>query len=511
MVKSAIPIYAAEMKDSIVIDNKVSYAQLVTHSPEKLIEHEITTRLMDATWAAIGGESNSFDLYPINTILVTTGKNRNDDIFTTQDTWAARLTPEDKPFNIEHEPRQIIGHITANVVMDDDLNIFADDAPFDNIPDKFHILTSGVVYKHLNSRDETLAAESAELITSIQNGEWFVSMECLFGGFDYGITHASGEFQTIQRTPTTAFLTKHLRIHGGCGEYNGGKLGRVLRHITFSGKGLVKNPANLESVIFNDTERFVEVVASGLLNVPLQQELNLSNTIDILGEPAMADETKYTSQLEDQNKGLQTDLAAANERIEKLGEAQVKSALAEKDVTIVTLQSEAKIAQTKIEELTASYNESKKAQETTEAAKAEVDTKLAEATTELVAAKSSETTANRVAMLVDKGVDKADAETVAAEFIDLDDDKFATVVAMKSEAVQAAQAAKKDNKDEEKKKDAKASEESDPDGEAAADEVNLDSATPDTDPAMASEESTTEKDELMTSLASFLDSAIHDK
>jgi hypothetical protein len=509
MTKSPIPVYAAEVDagiaSAVAEQNTLAYISRVLQSPDVLRKQLVTASVMAQQQQALGGDV-TFDLYPIHTIMVSTGWNNNDDIFLRDETWAARHTPEDKPFNIGHKPRQIIGHITANTVVDDDLTVIADDITFDEIPDKFHILTSAVVYRHISSRDETLEAEAAELIQGIQDGGWFVSMECLFGGFDYGVTYASGEQQIIQRTNATAFLTKHLRIHQGCGEYNGGKLGRALKNITFSGKGLVENPANPESVILNDTERFVGVVAIDMCSLGQQ---SVSNNNNESGEITMADNEKYVGQLEDQNKGLQTDLASANKRIEELGEAQVKSALAEKDTSIASLETELKAAQAKIEELTASYNEAKKAQETAEAAKTEVDEKLAEATTKLTEAEGVAKTTARVSLMVDKGIDKADAETVVAEFNELDDDKFAKVVEMKSDAAKAPPFEKDDDKKKKDKAKADADDESDEDGETSAENADLDNAEADKDPAMGSDDGESDKDATMTALASFLDTSMH--
>jgi len=517
MTKSSIPVYAAEIEaglaQAVAQQNVIAYLSPVLNSPDALRRQLVTAQVKAAAQQALGGDV-TFDLYPIHTILVSTGWNNNDDIFTKADTWSARLTPEDKPFNIGHEPRQIIGHITANTVVDNDLNVIADDISFEEIPDEFHILTSAVVYRHISSRDETLETEAAELIDSIQAGDWFVSMECLFGNYDYGVNYTSGEQQIVQRTDATAFLTKHLRIHGGCGEYNGGKLGRVLRNITFSGKGLVENPANPKSVIFNDTKRFVGVFASSFLTEESEQEPSIAN-IRESGEKNMAETNdKYVGQLEDQIKGLQADLAAANKRVDELGEAQVNSKLTEKDATIAKLQGELETAQAKIDELTASYNDAKKAKDESEAAKADIEKELAEAKTKLDETEAKEKTTARIALMVDKGIDKAAAEEVVAEFTDLDDEKFEKVVAMKCEAAQA-----KCKGDEEKEKGKSKADEngdgtpepnSDPSGEAAAGAADLENAETDPDPALASDDGDGgDKDELMTSLASYLDTAMH--
>lgn len=508
MSRNAIPTYAAEINDGVAAavasQNILAYLSPVLRSPDVLRKQVVTAKVIESAQAALGGDV-TFDLFPIHTILVTTGWNKNDDIFDRQETWAARFTPEDKPFNMNHDPRQNIGHITANTVVDDSLTILDDDISFEDVPDKFHILTSAVIYRHLNSRDDTLEEEAATLIASIQNGDYYVSMECLFGGFDYGVTYASGEQQIIQRTSATAFLTKHLRIHKGCGEYNGGTIGRVLRNITFSGKGLVENPANPESIILNDTQKFVGVVA---MEFP-EQSPAIAKTE---GEMNMADNEKYTGQLEDRNKGLQTDLASANKRIEELGEAQVKSALAEKDTSIAKLEGDLESAQAKIDELTASFNDAVKAKETAEAEKAEVDTELAEATTKIDEVEANAKTTARVSLMVDEGIDKAEAEVVVAEFGDLDDEKFAKVVEMKSDAAKAKKGMD-DEGDKKKKKDDKAdaseSDSDDPEGEASAGDADLDGAEADKDPAMGSDTDTADKDELMTSLASCLDTLMH--
>ena len=54
------------------------------------------------------------DLYYVQSILVTSSWNKNDDIFDKAEVWLAKDTPEDKPTNLEHDESSIIGHITAN-------------------------------------------------------------------------------------------------------------------------------------------------------------------------------------------------------------------------------------------------------------------------------------------------------------------------------------------------------------------------------------------------------------
>ena len=51
------------------------------------------------------------DLYYTQSILVSSNWNKNDDIFDKQEVWNARSTPEDKPTNLDHDEKTIIGHI----------------------------------------------------------------------------------------------------------------------------------------------------------------------------------------------------------------------------------------------------------------------------------------------------------------------------------------------------------------------------------------------------------------
>ncbi|MBN9520667.1 hypothetical protein J0H58_19475 [bacterium] len=195
------------------------------------------------------GSRGDFDLQPLDAVLVTTGWNRNDDVFDPVEVWAARKTPDDKPLNYEHDDAKIVGHIVGSRVTSDDGTDLGDETVVDDLPAKFHVVTAALLYKHwqtpeLQQRMDTLLAEIAE-------GKWFVSMECLFKGFDYALKAADGTSRVVARNETTAFLSKHLRAYGGSGQYGDSKVGRVLRNIVFSGKGLVKNPANPESVILD--------------------------------------------------------------------------------------------------------------------------------------------------------------------------------------------------------------------------------------------------------------------
>ena len=95
------------------------------------------------------------------------------------------------------------------------------------------------------------------------------------------------------------FLTKHLRAYGGTGEYEGYQIGRLLRDISFSGKGLVSKPANPRSVILNASKAFSVNEQNTISNV-LQGEVNMSdnNEEKQLEEVAKAENTVDVSALE---------------------------------------------------------------------------------------------------------------------------------------------------------------------------------------------------------------------
>jgi hypothetical protein len=471
--KSTILTYAAE--DGLVLDNCLAYVSPIVQSPESFI----TQNIIDETHRTFGADI-TFDLYPIHTILVTVGWNKNKDVFLPNETWAARFTPEDKPFNIGHRPREIIGHITANAVVDNNLKI-VDAANFEDLPDIFHILTSAVIYRHISSIDEKLEEEAAKLIEEISNGDWYVSMESLFTNFDYGVCYASGEQQLITRNKETAFLTKHLSIYGGLGKYNGGDLGRVLRNITFSGKGLVKKPANPNSVIFNDTFTFSNYASHNTIN-------------QIHGEEIMANEEKYVTQLEAQVKALQGDLASANTKIDELGEAHVKATVAEKDRAIEDLSKQLQTVQEHLDATKAKYNEAIKSRDELATAKEDVTAKLTQAEEKLAQADKLTKSTNRVSLLVDKGIAKADAEVVVADFDSLNDEQFAKIVELKASANKVA--------------DTIPDETEDKPGEANANATDINTAEPEKDINLGSTGNDETKN-LMSALSAFLDDSIH--
>jgi hypothetical protein len=249
-----IPVFKAERDaglDKLVRSSVgIAYMSEVRLSQKFELSEKVIAKLKEKAKAA----KADFDLHYVDTILATTCWNRNDDVFETVETWLARHTPEHKPFNYEHDCSNIIGHIVSNCVMNADGEAVPDDTIVEDLPSKFHILTGAVLYKRWDKPE--LQEQMDALLEEIAKGNYGVSMECLFQGFDYATRTKNGQHKIVARNEQTAFLTKHLRAYGGPGIYQDQKIGRLMRNITFSGKGLVKRPANPESVILPEGETF---------------------------------------------------------------------------------------------------------------------------------------------------------------------------------------------------------------------------------------------------------------
>jgi len=370
------------------------------------------------------------DLYYLESVLVSCGWNKNDDVFQTQATWDARNTPEDKQFNFMHDENDIIGHITGSYVLTKDGKAVAEDAP---MPEDFDIITQAVLYNSWTGEENR--ERMSKILSEIKDGKWYVSMECLFAGFDYALQDKDGNSKVLARGEESSFLTKHLRAYGGTGEYEGYKIGRALRNIAFSGKGLVSKPANPRSVILA-SERSIAT-----FNVDNNSELSI-------GEFQMSD--VLTEQLADTKAQLEA-AKAENQAIKaKIEEAKDK----EFATKVEAFEAAADSSQAKIDEL----NESIKS---TQAKVAELEDALATSQTELASAmkevdemKKKEKMEKRKAGLVEAGLDEEEVTETLASFDALDDEAFEAIVAMMKKKAMKKYA----EKDEKKKKDEKEAE-----------------------------------------------------
>ena len=367
------------------------------------------------------------DLYYLTSVLVSTGWNKNDDVFDASATWNARNTPEDKQFNFMHNENDIIGHITGSYVVGRDGNRIDDDTQ----PDDFDIITEAVLYNSWT--DPENRERMKQIIAEIEQGKWFVSMECLFAGFDYALLDGNGNAKLLERNEGSAFLTKHLRAYGGTGEYEGYKVGRSLRDISFSGKGLVSKPANPRSVILDASRAF-----------------SLSSNSDILtsfpqGENDMSD----TNLLEKQLAELQSELASAREDNDTL-RAQIEEA-ASKEVTETVAKLEATILEKDeaIKALEASIAEKEASIVELNDTIAMKDGEMKDKMEELQKMKKEKKAEARKAALIDLGLDAEEAEESVASYEEFDDATFEAIIAAMTKMDKKLGVKKEDKEEEE--------------------------------------------------------------
>ncbi|QEL19559.1 hypothetical protein [Limnoglobus roseus] len=150
-----VPVYKAEV-DAGVADIVRASASLAHAAPVQgwnpgpavRAARDLAVARLRSSQGLARAHLGDFDLHFLQTILATTGWNRNDDVFDPLEVWVARHTPSHKPFNYEHDCAHIIGHIISNWVMDDESQAVAEDTAADALPVKFHLATGGVLYKY---------------------------------------------------------------------------------------------------------------------------------------------------------------------------------------------------------------------------------------------------------------------------------------------------------------------------------------------------------------------------
>src|SRR5574343_158077 len=336
-------IYSQEIKDglelSIKSNSSIAFDFIDTDKPKYRIK-------------AGTQNENQPDLFYIESILVSTVWNANDDVFLKEEVWNARSSPVDKQFNLMHDPKKNIGHITYSKVLDTEGNEIPDSTPLSEVPDNFDVLVGSVIYKHINTE---LEEEASKIIEGIQNGEWYVSMECLFSDFDYAITKGSEQY-IIERNEDTSFLTKYLRYYGGKGTYEDSKgeykIGRITKNLFFSGKGLVDNTANKRSVIvsygFSGAKASLnQVFSENKMEVSLEQYNELKQELATAKELAKAASEKEVVELKSELTAVKASVdtltkesdglkSISAEKTEKI--ASLEAAIASKDQEIQTLK-----------------------------------------------------------------------------------------------------------------------------------------------------------------------------
>ncbi len=465
-----IPVFTAEIEAGVgelVMSNASIAVAMPIQTIEKSASDELWNRLVASRQDKILAGLKDGDLYGVRSILASSNWNRNDDIFDRHEMWMARATPIHKPDNINHNETDIVGHIVDCWAVDAAGNVIPDDIAADKLPDLYHIVNSSVIYTVWTKQEQN--DKIRELIAKIEAGKMFVSMECLFRGFDYGVQTPDGEQKLIERNESTAFLTKHLRAYGGTGMYQDYKIGRVMRRMTFSGKGYVETPANPDSIILS-SENNSSFMASAKINTVFEEKgvLILCKANTTKQEISnMSDTTNKV--LEDAVAELKAQLAAAVAENKKLAESQAKASIdalesAKKDATekLEAANKALEAAKNEVAAAKTAHTELSAKLEASEKAKAELESQVNKA-------KADALTASRVNTLIAGGISEEEAKATVAKFATLDDAQFATIAEL---AIKAAFPMKDDEK---KKKDEKECAGKDKKAKADAD---LDNAEP---------------------------------
>ena len=189
------------------------------------------------------------DLQYIRSILVSAGTNKNGAHFLPSEMMKAHNTVVHTAIDIEHDEGRVIGHIY------DCAFLFKDGEQFDPTklmseydesaqnPDDvdIDIVVAGVIHK----------MRFPEVSDEIFGGDWKVSMECYFKDFDIKVGNqiiTRDEAQSLGYNPDD-LIGGFVKVMAGQKALGKHFVSRVLRNITFSGMGIVKNPANPHSII----------------------------------------------------------------------------------------------------------------------------------------------------------------------------------------------------------------------------------------------------------------------
>ena len=415
-------IYQAEidagLETQIKANASIAYTMPTMLDNDVASSNTFSTDIKDIVAKASAEDDDVFKVY---SILVSTSWNKNDDVFSPEEVWASRETPMYKPTNLEHDEKVIVGNIIGNWPVDKNFDLLGNEIENKDLPDVYHILVASVIYRQW--QDPEYKARSEQLIREIQSGQKCVSMECIFKGFDYAVESPNGEYHVVARGENTAFLTQHLRAYGGGGVYQDHKVGRLLRNITFSGKGFVANPANPDSVIFNSDRDFPFSKASCIDGLCFNKKGVSNNVVENpISEPKQESEMSdyLEKEVADLKVALDSSKAEVKELTEKLSEASVK----EYEAQIEELKASLENVETEKESFVAVSNAAEEKVASLEATVAELTEKLNEAEAMMGEMKDKEKKVKRVASLVEAGLDEEDAVAQVEEFDNLNDDQF---------------------------------------------------------------------------------------
>ena len=256
------------------------------YAPIDVQEHVAKAAQEKAAVLAFPEEKQS-DLQYIRSLLVSAGTNKNGAHFLPSEMMRAHNTIVHKAIDIEHDEERVIGHMydCAFLFKDgesfDPLKLMAEYKETSNDPDDvdIDIAVAGVIHK----------MRFPEYAEQIMSGEWKVSMECYFKDFDIKVGNqiiTRDEAQTLGYNPDD-LVGGFVKVVAGQKALGKHFVARVLRNITFSGMGIVKNPANPHSIIM-ETAAHKEMLEKGdfVINMEHVDNLRGNNKISLRAEKA---------------------------------------------------------------------------------------------------------------------------------------------------------------------------------------------------------------------------------
>jgi hypothetical protein len=294
----------------MVEENKIR-----VYAPIEVQEEVEKAAIEKASFLAFPDEKQQ-DLQYMRSVLVSAGTNKNGAHFLPSEMMKAHNTVVHKAIDIEHEEERVIGHIydCAYLYKDgttfDPLKVMADyeETARDLDEVDMDIAVAGVIHK----------MRFPEYAEEISGGEWKVSMECFFKDFDIkiGDTIITRDEASALGYSADDLIGGFVKVVAGHKEMGVRQVARVLRHITFSGMGIVKNPANPHSIIM-ETAAHRELMEKGEQVVDLEAIDNLrGNNKIVLSEKA--GETQVDKEDEVADNLVEISTASADEETPKL-------------------------------------------------------------------------------------------------------------------------------------------------------------------------------------------------
>ena len=451
-------IYKAEMEAGL--EKQIRANASIAYTMPTMLENDVSstnTFSTDIKDIVAKASAEDDDVFKVYSILVSTSWNKNDDVFSPAEVWASRETPMYKPTNLEHNEKEIVGNIIGNWPVDKNFDLLDNSADSKDLPDVYHILVASVIYRQW--QDPEYKSRAEQLIREIQSGQKCVSMECIFKGFDYAVESPNGEYHVVSRGENTAFLTQHLRAYGGNGVYQDHKVGRLLKNITFSGKGFVANPANPDSIIFNSDRDFPFSKASCIDDLCF----NKKGVSNVVGNPIseLKQESEMSEYLEKEVADLKVALEASKAEVKELTEKLSEASVKEYEAQIEELKASLENVETEKQSFVTVAETAEEKVVALEGTIAELTEKLNEAQAMMGEMKEKEKKEKRMASLVEAGMDSEEAAAQVDTFDNLSDEQFEVFAGMMKKyknggEVKAEEDTEAMHCDDKKKKDAEA-------------------------------------------------------